>query len=206
MHILRVATVYDADVEDLPAELRSALTKQDVMAIRTGAKFFAGLAGRAEAKWLKRLLQECADSGFELQFCAVDDAPYRPYYRFYWGGEPAVSLPRRGRLRADLPPFLRQVYGVIGAFRENAFDMAGGLVPADKLAPVSEMDMWVEPGGPIDPGKAVPFLETFSGSQLCFLPDGTGAWLEEAGQFRQVKNLERETARYFEALLRCTRI
>ena len=141
MHILRVATVYDADVEDLPAELRSALTKQDVMAIRTGAKFFAGLAGRAEAKWLKRLLQECADSGFELQFCAVDDAPYRPYYRFYWGGEPAVSLPRRGRLRADLPPFLRQVYGVIGAFRENTFDMAGGLLPGDELVPISEMDM-----------------------------------------------------------------
>ncbi|HEV3079307.1 MAG TPA: hypothetical protein VGY66_05985 [Gemmataceae bacterium] len=206
MHILRVATVYDPDVRELPRELRSALTKQDVKAIRTGPEFFAGLADRAKAKWLRRVLRECAGSLFELQFCASDDGPYRPYYRFYWGGEPAISLPRQGRLRAGMPAFLRHVYGVIGAFRENAFDMAGGLLPEDELVPISETGMWVEPGGPIEPEAAIRFLETFSGSQLCFLPDGTGAWLEEGGQFRQVKSLEREVARYFEALLKGSRI
>jgi hypothetical protein len=65
--------------------------------------------------------------------------------------------------------------------------------------------MWVEPGGPIDPATAVPFLETFSGSQLCYLPDGSGAWLESC-QLRRVENLEVEVSRYFEALLKGTRI
>lgn len=104
-----------------------------------------------------------------------------------------------------MPAFLRQVYGVIGTFRENAFDTAGGLLPAEELTPVSETGIWVEPGGPVEPTDAVPFLETLGGSYLCFLPDGTGAWLEDC-RFRRVRSLEREVARYFEALLKGTRM
>jgi hypothetical protein len=37
------------------------------------------------------------------------------------------------------------------------------------------------------------------------LPGGKGAWLE-ACQFRPVKDLEREVSRYFEALLKGSRI
>ena len=205
MHIMRVATVYEPDVDALPPEFRDVLTEQDVAAIRTGPKFFANLAGADSPAWLRKVLKRCANGGYELQFYSSGNAPYRPYFRFHWQTEPAVSLPRPGPLRADVPAFLRDIYGVIGSFRENGFDMAGGLHDKHDLGPVSEMGIWVEPGGPIDPAVAVPFLETFSGSQLCYLPDGGGAWLESC-QFRRVKNLEREVARYFEALLKGTRI
>jgi hypothetical protein len=205
MHILRVATVYDPDVDDLPDEFRSVLTEQDVQAIETGPEFFATLARPDSPKWLHKMLAECAESEFELQFCSYGDAPYRPYFRFHAESEPAISLPRPGRLRADLPVFLCRVYEVISSFRENTFDEAGGLHAPDELCPVSETGIWVEPGGSIDPASAILFLETYSGSQLCYLPDGGGAWLESC-RFRRVKNPEREVARYFEALLKGTRI
>jgi len=205
LHILRVVTVYDPDAAALPSDLRSVLTKQDVQAIRSGSEFFATLAGPASPKWLQKVLAGCADSAYELQFHATGEDTYRPYFRFRWAGEPAISLPRRRPLRRDLPAFLRHIYGVIGSFRENRFDEAGGLHCGDELVPVAETGMWVEPGSPIDPATAVPFLETYSGSQLCYLVGGGGAWLE-ACEFHHVKNLEREVARYFEALLRGTRI
>lgn len=205
MDILRVVTVYEPDVDGLPPEFRGVLTEQDVAAIRTGPAYFATLAETDSPKWLRKVLAAWADSGCELQFYSYNDPEYRPYFRFQWEGEPAISLPRPQPLRADLPPFLRHLYGVIGAFRENGFDMAGGLLPGDELGPVSETSIWVEPDGPIDPATAVRFLETFSGSQLCYLPDGGGAWLE-ACKFRRVKSLEREVGRYFEALLKGTRI
>jgi hypothetical protein len=205
MHIFRVATVYDPDVDALPPEFRTVLTEQDVAAIRTGPEYFATLAGAGSPKWLGQVLAECAESGYTLQFVSWGDAPYRPYFRFHCLGGPAISLPRPGPLRPDLPAFLRRLYGVIGAFQENGFDEAGGLHAGGELGPVSETGIWVEPGGPIDPAVAIPFLESLSGSQLCYLPDGSGAWLE-ACQFRRVKSLEREVARYFEALLAGTRI
>jgi hypothetical protein len=205
MYIQRVATVHDPDVDELPAEFRSVLTKQDVQAIRTGPEFFAELADSNSPKWLRKVLEGCAESGYELQFLSSGEEAYRPYFRFHWQGEPAISLPRPQPLRADMPVFLRQVYGVIGAFRENGFDMAGGLHCGDELVPLSETGMWVELGGQIDPAAAVPFLETFSGSQLCYLPDGGGTWLK-ACTLSRVKDLEREVAKYFEALLKGTRI
>lgn len=205
MHILRVATVYEPDVDTFPPEFRNILTEQDVAAIRAGPEFFATLAGADSPKWLRKVLAGCAESGYELQFHSAGDAPYRPYFRFHWQGEPAVSLPQPVPLRPDVPAFLRAVYRVIGSFRENGFDTAGGLHAGDELGPVSETGIWVESGGPIDPAAAVPFLETLSGSQLCYLPGGKGAWLE-ACEFRPVKDLEREVGRYFEALLKGTRL
>jgi hypothetical protein len=205
MHIVRVATVYDPDVNTLPDEFRCVLTDQDVQAIQTGPEFFATLARADSPKWLRKLLAECAESGYELQFYSAGDAPYRPYFRFLWEGEPAISLPRPSALRADIPIFLRRLYEVIGSFRENKFDEAGGLYAADELCPASETGIWVEPGGAVDPASATAFLETYSGSQLCYLPDGAGVWLESC-KFRKVKDLEREVARYFEALLRGKRI
>ncbi len=198
-------TIYDPDVDVLPDDLRSVLTKQDVQAIRAGPEFFATLAGTDSPKWLRKVLQGCAENGYELQFHATGEEAYRPYFRFRWQGEPAISLPRRSRLRADMPTFLRQIYGVIGSFQENGFDEAGGLHCGNELVPISETGMWVQPDGKIDPAAAIPFLETYSGSQLCYLVDGGGAWLK-ACEFHRVKNLEREVARYFGALLRGTRI
>ena len=205
MHIVRVATVYDPEVDALPPEFRGALTEQDAAAIRTGPEFFAALAGPDDPKWLRDVLGKCAESGYELQFLSSGDSPYRPFFRFQWLGTPAISLPRDKPLRADMPAFLARLYGVIGSFIENDFDMAGGLHSGTGLEPMSESGIWIEPGGPVDPATAINFLETFSGSQLCYLLDGGGAWLE-AGQFRRVEDLEGEVARYFEALLDGTRI
>jgi hypothetical protein len=204
MYILRIAKVYEPDVDALPAEFRKALTKQDMEAIRSGPEFFAGLAGPQSPGWLRKVLKRCSESGYELQFCSRGGKPYRPYFRFHWQGAPAISLPRPGALRADLPAFLRRIYEIIGEFCENDFDMAGGLLAAEDVGPISETGIWVEPGGPIEPSSAFGFLESFSGSRLCYLTDGGGAWLE-ACHFRRVKNLEREVARYFEALIKGTR-
>ena len=197
--------MYEPDVDALPPEFRAVLTDADVAALRTGPEYFATLAGPGSPDWLVKTLDGCVAGGYELQFYSSGDAPYRPYFRFYSPGRPAVSLPRPGPLRPDMPPFLGRLYGVIGAFRENDFDTAGGLHPGDRLKPASETSIWVEPGGSIDPAGAVPFLESPSGGQLCYLPDGGGAWLA-ACRFRRVESLEREVARYFETLLDDTRI
>jgi hypothetical protein len=206
VHILRVATVYEPDIKALPAEFRSVLTKDDVKAIKSGPEYFIELAkGITSPKWLRKILLACGESGYELQFYSSGDSPYRPYYRFQWGGMPAISLPRSRKLRRDMPDFLRTIYGIVGEFGENGFGIAGGLHPGDDLGPVSDTFIWVNPDSKIDPRTAIPFLETFSGSQLCYLPDGEGAWLV-AGEFRKVKSLEREVSRYFESLLQETRI
>jgi hypothetical protein len=205
MHIMRVATIHEPEVDSLPPEFRSVLTKQDIKAIHAGPEFFATLASEDSPKWLRKILAGCAESAYHLEFYATGEDPYRPYFRFYWEGEPAISLPRPAPLRPDMPAFLRRLYGIIGAFRENCFDMAGGLHAGDQLGPVSETGIWVEPGGPIDPASAIPFLESLSGRCLCYLPDGTGAWLEDC-KFNRIKNLEREVGRYFEALLKGSRI
>jgi hypothetical protein len=83
--------------------------------------------------------------------------------------------------------------------------MAGGLHSAEGLGPISEMGIWVDPEGSVNPAEAVPFLDTFSGDLLCYLTTGGGAWLK-SGQFEKVKNLEKEVARYFEALIKGSRI
>jgi hypothetical protein len=205
MHIIRVANVYEPKIDAMPPEFRDVLTEQDVEAIRTGSKYFAKIAGDNSPKWLREVLAECAKGGYELQFYSSGDTPYRPYFRFYSQGQPAISLPRRKSVRPDIPAFLRQIYSVIGVFRENRFDEAGGLHEGDALVSVSETGMPVKPGSDISPDSAIPFLETYAGSQLCYLPDGSGAWLE-ACEFRRVDDLEHEIALYFEALLNGTRI
>jgi hypothetical protein len=204
MHIVRLVTVHEPDVAHLPRELRSTLTKQDIAAIRSGPEYFRRLAIRAELKWLRRLLLKCSEEPHELQFYSSGNSSFTPYFRFPLNGA-ALSLPRAARLRADLPDALRPVYSLIGAFQENGFDFDGGLHPSDKLSPVSETGMWVEPGGAIDPAHAIPVIETLAGSQLCYLADGSGAWLQ-ACRFRGVRSLAREVARYFEAYLRGDRI
>ncbi len=104
-----------------------------------------------------------------------------------------------------MPAFLRHVYNIVGAFRENGFTAAGGLHEGEDLVPVSENGMAVHADEEINPSEAIPFLETYAGSQLCYLPDGSGAWLE-ACRFRRVESIEQEMSRYFEALLKGTRI
>lgn len=205
MYIRKVATVFEPDPKALPNEFRSVLTKQDIKALQEGAEYFSELAPDDAPRWLRELLDECAASFFQLEFVASNDGPWRPYFHFSWLGEPWIVLPRPGRLRSDLPNFLRSIYKVIGEFRENGFDMAGGLHAGDKLVTLDQTGMWVDPQEAISPSLAVPFLETASGSQLCYLPDGTGVWLK-ACRFDRVKNLEREVASYFKALLKGTRI
>jgi hypothetical protein len=200
MHILRVATVFEPQVKLLPKEFGSALTKQDREAIRNSEVFFSRLSTQAKPRWLRRLLERCAESGWQLLFAAWGDQDYRPYYRFFWSEGLAMSLPRKKTPRSDLPLFPRHIYGLIGSIRMNGLEDAGGIYAGDGIGPVSEMGIWVEPDGEIDPSHAVFFLDTEAGSQLCYLPDGAGVWLE-AGRFRRVRSLEKEVANYFDQLL-----
>jgi hypothetical protein len=57
----------------------------------------------------------------------------------------------------------------------------------------------------VDPAQAIPFLATINGQQLCYLPDGRGAWLED-GHFKVVPSLDVELAKYFKGMLRGVRI
>ena len=205
IYIIRQVTVHDPEVDQLPSDLLGVLTSQDIEAIRTGPEYFGSIALEHSPDWLKKILKQCAEDSFHLEFISQNGDPLRPYFRFDWGGSPAISLPRPKPLRSDLPSFLRELYQVIGAFNENGFDYAGGLFSGHLLDPISETEIWVDPENKVDPTTAIPFLETLSGSQLCYLTGGGGAWLK-AGKFHLVKNLEAEVASYFEALLDGKRI
>lgn len=206
MHIMRIATVYEPDIKELPDEFRKVLTKDDVSLIEQGPEFLKSLTKPKSPKWLAKLLTECSKSHFELHFQAANQEPYRPYFQFMWGGEPYISLPRGKPLRKDMPPFLQDIFQTIGAFRESGFTMAGGLYAGDELVPISELPIWIGEEAPEAYTAAIPFIETLSGRMLCYLAgDGGGVWYEE-GQLNPVKNLEKEVARYFEALLKGTRI
>ena len=204
MYIIRQAIVHEPEVDQLPADLFGVLTTQDIEAIRSGPGYFGSLAHDNSPDWLKELLSQCAEDSFHLEYISQNGEAFRPYFRFEWGGNPAIGLPRPAPLRSDIPDFLRAIYGVIGAFNENGFDYAGGLFSGHSLEPLSESNIWVDPEESVDAATAIPFLETLSGSQLCYLTLGGGAWLE-AGKFRMV-DPEVEMARYFEALLQGKRI
>src|SRR5262249_23859873 len=171
MFILCVANVSEPDVDLLPTQYQSVLTDQDREAIRNGDEFFRELSSRTEVKWLARLLRKTSKFQCELQFVSYNDRPFRPYFRCQLLHRPRISLPRSTPLRDDLPGFLRHIYTFIGSYQENDFGYSGGLHPSDGLGSVAESGMWAEPDGDIDPATAIPFLETYSGSQLCYLPD-----------------------------------
>lgn len=206
MYIQRVVTVHEVDVEGLPPDLQ-VLSDDDLLAIGDSAGYFGGLAEGAGPAWLRGVLESCGESEWHLEFYATVDDPLVPYFRFYWGGGPAICLPRDSPLRPGLPAPLKDFYALIGGFQENEFGEAGGISRQEELRSIGEMGVWVSDEGrdEVDPAGAIAFLETFSGSQLCYLPDGRGAWLR-AGQFEIVEDLGAEIARYFEALLAGRRI
>lgn len=205
MHIARTVTVYEPEVNRLPTDLRSSLKANDLRLLRNGSAYIPRLIKPDAPKWLGRVLERLSETMFELQFYAVNNDPFRPYYKFYCLTDPLVGLPRPDRPSVGMPKFLRGIYRTVGEFRENGFDMAGGLHAVDSLKPITETEIWVAPGGKIDPATAIPFLETLSGSQLCYLTSGGGAWLR-SGELHRVKSLEAEVKKYFDAWLKGTRI
>lgn len=205
MYIMRIATVYEPDIKELPDEFRKVLTKDDVSLIKQGPEFLKSLIKPKSPKWLTKLLTEYSKSHFELHFQATNQNAYRPYFQFICDGT-FLSLPRKKPLRKDMPTFLRDIYQTMGAFRESGFTMAGGMYSGDDLVPISELPIWIEDDALEAYKSAIPFIETLAGRMLCYLSkDGGGVWYEE-GQLKPVKNLEKEIARYFEALLQGTRI
>src|SRR4051794_1527022 len=99
MHIQRLITVYEPDVDGMPAQLRRALTEADCDAIRAGPRYFEALAKRASYSWLRKVLQQSGRcTGWNLEFTSVGKEPLVPYFRLYWGGHPGLCLPRGGRL------------------------------------------------------------------------------------------------------------
>lgn len=205
MHIARTVTVYEPDVARLPIELRTSLTPLDIRLLRDGPDYLLRLIKPDAPKWLASVLKQLSETMPELQFYAENDEPYQPYHKFYCLTQPLLGFPRPGRLRTGMPTFLKGIYKTIGEFRQNGFDMAGGLHAAHKLKPITETNMWVQPRGTIDPASAFPFLETLSGSQLCYLTTGGGAWLQSC-ELHRVKSLEAEVKKYFDAWLKGTRI
>src|SRR5262245_6251362 len=206
MHIQRLITVYEPELRGLPTELRRALNKADREAIRSGPSYFGALAQRANYGWLREVLRRsgrCAD--FDLEFTSYGNEPLVPYFRLSWGGGPGLCLPRSRRLPAGLPPVLRHFYSLLGGFRENQFGYAGGVCRPDEfvsLAAWGGSGVGISEGNEVDPREAIAFLETFSGDMLCYLRGGGGAWYRhEVGRIEPVRDLEKELARYFGALL-----
>lgn len=204
MHIQRVVTVYNVEVDGLPQDLQ-VLSSNDKQAIEDSAGYFKMLAEEANYDWLRTILERCSESAWHLEFYSIGDEPFVPYFRFYWGGGPAICLPRNTPLRSDLPSVLKHFYTLLAGFQENEFGCAGGLERPESLQSTDEMGIWISSDNKVDPKTAIAFLDTFSGDHLCYLPDGRGAWLKN-GIIEPVQDLEAEIARYFEALLEGTRI
>lgn len=204
MHIQRVATVFDVEVDNLSQELQ-VLSSEDRRAIEDSAGYFKALAKKAKYNWLRAILEQCSETAWHLEFYAIGDDPFVPYFRFYWGGGPAICLPRKAPTRLDLPSILMHFYGLIGGFQENEFGSAGGIERPETLQSIDEMGTWVSSDNDVDPKSAIAFLSTFSGDDLCYLPNGQGAWLK-GGSIERVEDLDAEIAKYFEALLDGERI
>ncbi len=204
MHIQRVVTVCNVEVDKLPPDLR-VLSKLDKQVVKNSSSYFEKAASKAKFDWLRKVFDECRNSGWQLEFYATGQNEFVPYFRFYWGGGPAICLPRTYATRPDLPAVLKHFYELIGGFQENPFGYAGGIDRSDQLCSIEETGVWVAEENTIDPSRAIAFLETLGGDRLCYLPEGQGAWLTD-GYFRPVESLEREIARYFEALLEGSRI
>jgi hypothetical protein len=206
MFIERLVKVREVIPRKLPNELRKALGAQDLKAIKRGSSYFGDLAKKARFPWLKRVLQQCAaDQDPELEFYATGDNPFVPYFRFSWGGGPAICLPRGEKAPSELPPALKHLYSLIGGFQENEFGYAGGMFRLSQLECVGTSWIWVSSDSEVAAKDATMFLQTFGGDLLCYLPDGGAAWYSD-GKLKRSKNLEKEIARYFNALLKGTRI
>lgn len=200
MFIQRVITVYQPELEKLPTELAGALSEEDRRAISQVRESFDALAKRAERSWLREILLLCAACDhWHLEFYGANAQPLIPYFRFHWGGGPAVCLSREIELPIGLPPLLRHFYSVLGGFQENQFGYAGGINRLEEIKSVEAGGYWVAEASGIDPAGAMVFLTTLDGGCLCYLADGNGAWLQD-GEFAPV-DLEAAVAKYFEALL-----
>ena len=207
MHIQKLITVYDPELDSLPSELRAALTGEDARAIREGPPYFKKLARKAKYGWLKKLLENCGKcKGWSLEFTADGDQPLVPYFRFYWGGVPGLCLPRGTKRMRGLPAVLDHFYSLLGGFRENEFGMAGGVYRLDSLFSIADLDFWLADEDDENSKRAIPFLATFNGDSLCFWPRGGGWYRHEKGRIESVKSLEKEIARYFTNLLAGNRI
>lgn len=93
MHIFRMATVYEPNVELLPAEFRAVLTDDDVKAIQEGPEFFGSLVRSTDPAWLRGLLEKCAEDSFQLQFVSWGESAYRPYFQFSFAGACLLAFP-----------------------------------------------------------------------------------------------------------------
>ena len=208
MYISRLVKVYDPDLDLLPEELKSALNETDIFAILNMTDYFTDLAKKAEFPWLGTLMQRCANSqSWHLEFTDDKGNQLVPYFRFFCGGMPAVSLPRTYPMRPDLPVALQHFYSLIGSFRENDYGYAGWVYQANDISSIAESGAWFSEENEYSPDQAFAFLETFSGDQLCYTHDGRPAWYRhETGQLELKENLEKEMGTYFEALMEGSRI
>src|SRR3954453_19252585 len=113
MYIQRLITVFEPDLDGMPAQLRRVLSEADCEVIRSGPQYFEKLAKRGKYAWLRRTLQRSARcDGWYLEFTSVGKKPLMSYFRLYWGGHPGLCLPRGGRLPAGLPPVLKHFYSL----------------------------------------------------------------------------------------------
>jgi hypothetical protein len=204
LHVQRLITVYEVNPRKLPLELRNVLTAADRKAIRDPPAYFRQLVGNAQFPWLRQLLRKCGQcEGWHLEFTAENDEPYVPYFRLYWGGLPALCLPRGDALPPDLPGVLQHFYSLLGGFRENDFGTAGGIYRPSELRTLAEVGVWVSDAGEMDPARAIPFQDSLCGDFLCYLIGGGGArYYHESGKITRVPSLEKEVAQYFNALLK----
>jgi hypothetical protein len=200
MHIHRLATIYNVDVDQLPQDLQ-VLSSLDLEAIRDGKAFFMRAAENTKIDWMRKIFERCAKSGWWLEFLSVEESPYLPFFRFNWG--PAICLSRGVPVRDDMPEFLRNVYASIEGLQLAGHDESGGLNLLDVVCSIEESGVWIseEDSSGVDPARAIGFLSDYTGDRLCYLLDGGAAWKSSSGHFERVEDLEKEVATFFESKL-----
>ncbi len=187
-------------IRELPAELQSQLTDLERDCLQVGPAYFLGFAAQAGRGWLKQLLQDCAESDWQLEFWPTTGQPpdetSRLFFRFL-ENDLAVSLPHRhpeatelSTLPIDLPSFVIHLYSLVGAIQKGHPPQNVGLWPYEDLTSAEQLaqtHQWeLLPHGAVDPQQAVVLLNAADGRYLCALPDEEAAWLTPLGGHRVV--------------------
>lgn len=167
----RFIEVYSGhDADNLPNDVRAAVTDAEVAAFKDVGEAFKELAENCQFPSLRRLLESCAAAhcgALELNACG--DTPFTAYFRFFLSkSTPAIRLPDASVNVSALPFELRNVYRSIGGIQDDDFQFAGGLAEPDSLTPMSDYWAPIAEKQQFDPAECWIFLSTFCGDSYCF--------------------------------------
>lgn len=189
----------------LPADVLAHLSDEERRAVIEGGSYFRSLAKRTKRKDLKRLFGAVEkDQPVTLRMSSEGDGPYLNYFGFtlmkIGGVHPQL------RLASPLPnlPFpklIREIYEVVGGFREPWADYAG-LVATPAIRSYEEIGYWLSEENKIDGTKAFCFYQDGGGDSFGFDSEGRGVQYNHEEGILELAGLEETFGDYFDWALK----